>query len=103
VIAERFVAASDEQFRLLGISGSIRQRSTNTLILETLAEQLDDRASLAVFPLNDVPLYNVDLEDDRLPDLAQTLKLVDESSIKFCPEASDDLVRKIRLLSRQTT
>jgi chromate reductase len=196
LIEERFMAASDDEFRLLGISGSIRQGSTNTVILRTLAERLDGRASLTVFPLNDVPLYNSDLEGDRLPESVRALKsaiaesdgiilcspeynhgmpgvlknaldwascpasasplkrkpsllmtsspgyvggarahaqmqetlvsvlarvvvrpqvviagvmqkitdgkLVDESSIKFCLEAIDDLFKEIRLLSRQT-
>jgi chromate reductase len=189
------MAASDEGFRLLGISGSIRQASTNTVILQTLAERLDGVASLTLFPLNDVPPYNGDLEGERTPEPVRALRsaiaqsdgiilcspeynhgmsgvlknaldwasrptfasplkgkpsllmtsspgyvggarahlqmqetlvatlarvivrpqvviagvlqkiadgrLVDESSIKFCLEAVDDLIREIRLLSRQ--
>jgi chromate reductase, NAD(P)H dehydrogenase (quinone) len=55
----------DAGFRLLRLSGSIRQGSANTIILRTLA---------IVFPLNDVPLYNSDLEGERLPDSVQALK-----------------------------
>jgi chromate reductase len=66
--------ASDKGFRLLGLSGSIRQGSTNTIILRSLAEQLDDRASLTVFPLNDIPPYNSDLEGDLLPEPVRALK-----------------------------
>jgi chromate reductase, NAD(P)H dehydrogenase (quinone) len=68
------MAASDEHFRLLGISGSIRQGSTNTVILRTLAERLDGRASLTLFPLNDVPLYNGDLDGERMPEPVRALK-----------------------------
>jgi chromate reductase len=68
------MAASDAHFRLLGISGSIRQASTNTVILRTLVERLDGRASLTLFPLNDVPLYNGDLEGDRMPEPVCALK-----------------------------
>jgi chromate reductase len=66
--------ASAGRFRLLGLSGSIRQGSTNTIILGTLAEHLGERASLTMFPLNDVPLYNSDLEGDRLPEPVRALK-----------------------------
>jgi chromate reductase, NAD(P)H dehydrogenase (quinone) len=64
----------DKGFRLLGLSGSIRQGSANTIILRTLAERLDGGTSLMVFPLDDVPLYNSDLEGERLPDSVRALK-----------------------------
>jgi chromate reductase len=60
--------------KLLGLSGSIRKASTNTMILQTLAEQLGSRASLTVFPLNDVPIYNEDLEGAQTPDAVRALK-----------------------------
>jgi chromate reductase len=59
---------------LLGLSGSIRKESTNTAILRTVAEKLGARASLTVFPLNDIPLYNSDLEGDALPQPVRALK-----------------------------
>jgi chromate reductase len=65
---------SDAVFRLLGLSGSIRQDSANTTILRTLGQRLDGGASLIVFPLDDVPLYNSDLEGERLPDPVRALK-----------------------------
>jgi chromate reductase len=71
---ESQVPAHDKGFRLLGLSGSIRQGSTNTIILRTLAERLDGDVSLTVLPLDDVPLYNSDLEGDRLPDSVRALK-----------------------------
>jgi chromate reductase len=64
----------DKGFRLLGLSGSIRQGSTNTTILRTLAERLDAGVSLSVFPLDDIPLYNSDLEGERLPDSVRALR-----------------------------
>jgi len=60
--------------RLIGLSGSIRQESTNTAILMTLADKLGTKASLTLFPLNDVPLYNSDLENDALPPSVRALK-----------------------------
>ncbi|MGE4483445.1 NADPH-dependent FMN reductase [Acidocella sp.] len=64
-----------EPIRLLGISGSIRKASTNTIVLHTLSEALvtSGKATLEVFPLDDVPLYNGDLEAD-LPAPVAALK-----------------------------
>jgi chromate reductase, NAD(P)H dehydrogenase (quinone) len=66
--------ASTIDFRLLGLSGSIRRDSTNTAILRTLGEKLGNRASLILFPLDDVPLYNGDLEGELLPQPVRALK-----------------------------
>ena len=60
--------------KLLGLSGSIRKASTNTIILRSLAERLGAKASMTVFPLNDVPVYNGDLEGEHLPDAVRALK-----------------------------
>ena len=60
--------------RLLGLSGSIRRDSTNTVILKTLAEKLGTKATLTVFPLNDIPLYNGDLDGDLLPEPVRVFK-----------------------------
>jgi chromate reductase, NAD(P)H dehydrogenase (quinone) len=60
--------------KLLGLSGSIRKASTNTMILQSLAERLDGKASMSVFPLNDVPVYNGDLEGEHLPASVHALK-----------------------------
>ena len=61
-------------FHLLGLSGSIRRDSTNTAILRTLGEHLGDKASLSLFPLDHIPLYNADLEGELLPQPVQALK-----------------------------
>jgi chromate reductase len=60
--------------RLLGFSGSIRKASTNTAILETLAERLGPKAVLTIFPLNDIPIYNQDLEGDATPASVRAMK-----------------------------
>ncbi len=60
--------------RLLGLSGSIRRESTNAMILKTLAEKLGVKASLTLFPLNEIPPYNQDLEGDALPPSVRALK-----------------------------
>ncbi|MEP9351410.1 NADPH-dependent FMN reductase [Xanthobacter sp. KR7-225] len=48
--------------RLLGLSGSIRSRSTNTSILRTLAERIGPRVELSVLDLGGLPPYNADLD-----------------------------------------
>ena len=60
--------------RLLGISGSLRSQSTNTAILRTLSSRLGNKAEMDLFALNDIPLYNSDLEAQALPVSVAALK-----------------------------
>lgn len=60
--------------RLLGLSGSLRAQSSNTTVLKTLASRLCGQADLQLFALNDIPLYNADLEAGVLPDAVHALK-----------------------------
>jgi len=53
--------------RLLGISGSLRKASSNTAILKSMAEAVADRAVLDIFPLNDIPLYDQDIDIEPFP------------------------------------
>jgi len=48
--------------RLLGISGSLRKGSFNTAILASLGASVEERASLQILPLNDLPLYDQDAD-----------------------------------------
>jgi chromate reductase len=48
--------------RLLGISGSLRKASTNTAILKALADAVADKATMVIFPLDHLPLYNQDID-----------------------------------------
>ena len=48
--------------RLLAISGSLRKASTNTAVLTALAEAVTDTATMTLFPLDDLPLYNQDYD-----------------------------------------
>lgn len=60
--------------RLLGISGSLRSQSTNTAVLKTLSNRLGDQTEMSLFALNDIPLYNGDLEAQALPASVAALK-----------------------------
>lgn len=53
--------------RLLGISGSLRAGSFSTAILEGLRAPLADKAVYDVLRLNDVPLYDGDLDTPNPP------------------------------------
>ena len=60
--------------RLLGISGSLRKTSSNTAILKALAETVADKATLEIFPLDDIPLYNQDTDAEPWPPAVTALR-----------------------------
>ncbi|TWH75911.1 chromate reductase [Azomonas agilis] len=56
---------------ILGICGSLRKDSNSLAILNTLAESLKDKAHFRIQRLDDVPLYNQDLDTPEvLPGVA---------------------------------
>jgi len=57
----------NEVIRLAGIAGSLRRASYSRMVLETLAEQLPLTVSLIPHPLDEVPLYNGDLDTATPP------------------------------------
>jgi len=60
--------------RLLGISGSLRKASSNTAILTAVAEMIADKATLELFPLDDIPLYNQDIDVEPWPPAVTALR-----------------------------
>ncbi|AWJ93958.1 NAD(P)H-dependent oxidoreductase (plasmid) [Azospirillum baldaniorum] len=64
--------------RLLGLSGSIRRHSHCTAVLNTLAGSLGNKAGnkaeMALFPLNDIPPYDPDLDAENTPAPATALR-----------------------------
>lgn len=52
---------------LLGLSGSLRQQSTHTAILQTVAERLPEHVRLTLHELNNVPPYNEDDDGAHAP------------------------------------
>jgi chromate reductase, NAD(P)H dehydrogenase (quinone) len=60
--------------RLLGLSGSLRKGSYNSAILAALAEIVFSEASLEIFPLNDVPLYDQDSDTETPPPAVADLR-----------------------------
>ena len=60
--------------KLLGISGSIRRDSFNTAILRDLAAIIANQADMTLFPLDEIPSYNEDLDDSAPPNSVASLR-----------------------------
>lgn len=52
--------------KIIGISGSLRKASFNTQLLELVKSQTNGE-DFDIFPLNDIPLYNGDVEEAGMP------------------------------------
>jgi chromate reductase len=68
------------QFRLLGLSGSLRHASNSTAVLRGLQDVLGLRAVLDILPLHAIPLYNEDDDAGHAPESARALR----SAIEAC-------------------
>jgi chromate reductase len=77
------------QFRLLGLSGSLRRASNSTAVLRGLQDSLASRAVLNIFPLHGLPLYNEDDDAEHAPESVRALRSAIEASdgvIMISPE-----------------
>jgi chromate reductase, NAD(P)H dehydrogenase (quinone) len=77
------------QFRLLGLSGSLRRASNSTAVLRGLQDALGFRAALDIFPLNAIPLYNEDDDAEHAPESVRSLRSAIDASdgmIMISPE-----------------
>jgi len=77
------------QFRLLGLSGSLRRASYNTAVLRGLQDALGLRARLDIFPLHAIPLYNEDDDAGHAPESVRALRSAIDTSdgvIMISPE-----------------
>src|SRR2546429_67337 len=77
------------QFRLLGLSGSLRRASNSTAVLRGLKDALGLRAALDIFPLHAIPLYNEDDDAVRSPESVCALRSAIDASdgvIMISPE-----------------
>ena len=59
---------------ILGISGSLRQDSFNTAALRACGDHLPPGATMSVFDLAPIPLYNEDVRAQGLPAAVQQLR-----------------------------
>src|SRR5438445_5191631 len=75
--------------RLLGLSGSLRRVSNSTAVLRGLQDALAPRATLNIFPLQGMPLYNEDDDGKHAPESVRALRSAVETSdgvIMISPE-----------------
>jgi len=68
------------QFRLLGLSGSLRRSSYSTAMLRGFRDSLAPRAALEIFPLHGLPLYNEDDDAEHAPEPVRALRSAIEAS-----------------------
>lgn len=62
------------QYRLLGISGSLRRGSYSTSVLDTIIEAMPSDVTMTKFDIGTLPHYNEDLDTDDGPDSVLALK-----------------------------
>jgi chromate reductase, NAD(P)H dehydrogenase (quinone) len=71
---------TEETVRIVGISGSLRRASFSTSLLMVLAKRAAPSIDIQVVTLEDIPLYNEDLDQNpEIPSVAAFKKLIVES------------------------
>lgn len=63
-----------DDFHLLGIAGSLRSGSFNRGLLRAAGELLPEGVTYDIFPLDEIPLYNADLQAQGDPAPVKALK-----------------------------
>lgn len=66
--------------KILGISGSLRERSYNTALLRAAAELVPPDVELEIFDLSRIPLYNDDVESAGDPEPVAELRAAVEEA-----------------------
>jgi chromate reductase, NAD(P)H dehydrogenase (quinone) len=68
------LTATEDTVRILGISGSLRKASFSTALLNILAEKAAPAIEIEVVTLEDIPLYNEDLDQEPAIPAVENLK-----------------------------
>jgi chromate reductase, NAD(P)H dehydrogenase (quinone) len=78
-----------QHFRILGLSGSLRRASNSTAVLRSLKDAIEPDVALGIFPLNELPLYNEDDDNEQSPQSVRALRSAIDTSdgvIMISPE-----------------
>jgi chromate reductase len=78
-----------QHFRILGLSGSLRRASNSTAVLRSLKDAIEPDVALDIFPLNELPLYNEDDDNEQSPQSVRALRSAIDTSdgvIMISPE-----------------
>ena len=71
------MVSTEETVRVVGISGSLRKASFSTSLLKILAERAAPSIHIQVVTLEDIPLYNEDLDrSPETPSVASFRKII---------------------------
>lgn len=54
-----------ETVKILALGGSIRRGSVHRVLLETAQSVASEGMDITIFPLNDIPIYNFDVEQEE--------------------------------------
>ena len=66
------VEAVKATYKVIGISGSLREKSTNKAAIK-LAATLNPRLTIELADINDFPVYNGDIEEKGIPESVKRL------------------------------
>ncbi|WP_353062452.1 NAD(P)H-dependent oxidoreductase [Tunturibacter psychrotolerans] len=74
------MVSTEETVRVVGISGSLRKASFSTSLLKILAKRAAPSIDIRVVTLEDIPLYNEDLDQNpEIPSVAAFKKVIAEN------------------------
>lgn len=78
-----------DSLKIVGISGSLRKGSLNTKLLHVAEGMLPASMTMEIYPLNDLPMYNGDLETDHFPEAVERFRqkiYAADGVLMACPE-----------------
>jgi len=67
--------------KILGISGSLREGSLNTALLQATENFLHSNIQLEIKNIGKIPLYNEDIDEDKIPE--EVTLLISEIAMPF--------------------
>lgn len=65
---------TENKIKILGFAGSLRKKSYNQALLRAASELKPEMMELEIFHLDDIPMYNEDLEKEGIPEPVKIFK-----------------------------